>query len=386
MAESEFTKSANWLTARKFARQFSIIFAIWTVSGLLLVSQYYNMDWGSHPPTWRQVLISSFLLRWVFALLTPAVLWFASRFPFERGRWWKSAGWHVLGALGFLIAGVTIRLILYPVTDMVTGEKVSLSWHLYHLFIVEHACYCFMVYGTIVAVSQLWDSYRMYRERELRAARLEAELAQAELKVLKMQMDPHFLFATLRSVSTLIHQDVEAADDLVASLSELLRISLDAPDEQEVTLQRELDYLKAYLEVQQIRSRNRLAVRMTVDPNSLDALVPNMILPALVENSIRRGIEEVERTVQVEIHSEVQARKLRIEIQDDLPPGGEGEEALGDSDLGLTNAQARLRHLYGTSFHLAQNSRSRLTLEIPLVMKMDWPEEKPAVQTLFEVS
>ena len=167
--------------------------------------------------------------------------------------------------------------------------------------ILEDALYACMMYGTIVTVSQLWEYYRKYRERELRASRLEAELAQAELKVLKMQMDPHFLFATLRSVSTLIHQDVEAADDLVASLSELLRISLDDADEQEVTLKREIEYLNAYLEVQQIRFRNRLAVLVTVDPRSLDALVPNMIMPALVENTLRRGFEEVNRAGQVEI-------------------------------------------------------------------------------------
>ena len=151
------------------------------------------------------------------------------------------------GRLGFLILCVSIRLPLYPITDPMTHSGLA-SWRLYHDMILEDALYDCMMYGTIVTVSQLWEYYRKYRERELRASRLEAELAQAELKVLKMQMDPHFLFATLRSVSTLIHQDVEAADDLVASLSELLRISLDAADEQEVTLKREIDYLNAYLE------------------------------------------------------------------------------------------------------------------------------------------
>jgi LytS/YehU family sensor histidine kinase len=241
--------------------------------------------------------------------------------------------------------------------------------------ILEEALYASMMYGTIIAVSQLWEYYRKYRERDLRASRLEAELAQAELKVLKMQMDPHFLFATLRSVCTLIHQDVEAADDLVASLSELLRISLDDADEQEVTLKREMDYLNAYLGVQRIRFRNRLAVRMTVDPKSLDALVPNMILPALVENTLRRGFEEVNRAGQVEIRSEVREGKLRIEIHDDLPRRREGEEGLLDDDLGLANAKARLQHLYGASHYFAlaleAGGGSRLTLEVPLIMQKE---------------
>ena len=205
-----------------------------------------------------------------------------------------------------------------------------------------------------------------------------------------MQMDPHFLFATLRSVSTLIHQDVEAADDLVASLSELLRISLDDADEQEVTLKREIDYLNAYLEVQQIRFRNRLAVLVTVDPRSLDALVPNMIMPALVENILRRGFEEVNRAGQVEILSEVRDGKLRIEIRDDLPRSSDGEEGPLDSDLGLANTKARLQHLYGTSHNFTLGLKapggSRLTLEIPLVMRTARPANGPATQPLFEES
>jgi two-component system, LytTR family, sensor kinase len=376
-------------TALKWARQFSVIFIIWTASGLLAASQWYiPMRGNPHSPTLRQMLMHVLINRWIFALLTPGVLWFSSRFPFGRGRWLRTVGWHVIGALGFLILWVSIRLPLYPITDSVTQKQIGPSWRLYHNMILEDALYASMMYGTIVAVSQLWEYYRKYRERELRASRLEAELALAELKVLKMQMDPHFLFATLRSVSTLIHEDVEAADDLVASLSELLRISLDDADEQEVTLKHEINYLNAYLEVQQIRFRNRLAVRVTVDPESLDALVPNMILPALVENTIRGGFEEVNWAGQVEIRSEVREGKLRIEIHNDLPRRREREEGLLDDDLGLANARARLQHLYGASHNFALGLKaaagSWLALEIPLVMRTARPADLPAVQPLFE--
>ena len=202
-----------------------------------------------------------------------------------------------------------------------------------------------------------------------------------------MQMDPQFLFATLRSVSTLIHQDVEAADDLVASLSELLRISLDDADEQEVTLKREIEYLNAYLEVQQIRFRNRLAVLVTVDPRSLDALVPNMIMPALVENILRRGFDEVNRAGQVEILTEVRDGKLRIEIRDDLAAElGTGKRGFSIPDLGLANTKARLQHLYGASHNFTVGLKapggSRLTLEIPLVMRTARPANGPSDPTL----
>ena len=391
MSRTQFGRSETVLKARRWARQFSIIFVIWTATGLLAAVEWYIPTRGSlHSLTLLRFLMPSLLTRWIFALLTPGVLWFSGRFPFGHGRWLRTIGWHVIGALGFLVLCVSIRVPLYPITDPVTHKQTDWSWRLYHDMILKDALYDCMMYGTIVTISQLWENYRKYRERELRASRLEAELAQTELKVLKMQMDPHFLFATLRSVSTLIHQDVEAADDLVASLSELLRISLDDADEQEVTLKREIDYLNAYLEIQQIRFRNRLAVLVTVDPRSLDALVPNMIMPALVENMLRRGFDEVPRAGQVEILSEVRDGKLRIEIHDDLPRSWEGEEGPLDSDLGLANAKARLEHLYGASHKFALGldapGGSWLTLEIPLVMRTARPADLPAVQPLFEES
>jgi hypothetical protein len=379
------------LTARKWARQFGIIFIIWTASGLLVAIQWYIPSRGGpHASMWRHVLMSQLISRWIFAFLTPGVLWFSSRFPFGRGRWLRTVGWHAVGALGFLILWVGIRLPLYPVTDPLTQKNVALSERLYHDMILEDALYSCMMYGTIVAVSQLWEYYRKYRERDVTASRLEAEVAQAELKVLKMQMDPNFIFATLQSVCTLIHQDVEAADDLVASLSELLRISLDHADELEVTLRSEIDYLNAYLEVQQIRFRNRLAIRVTVDPQSLDALVPNMILPALVEDTLRRAFEEVNRAGQVEIRSEVRDGKLRIEIRDDLPRKREAEDEVLDNGPGLASAKAILQHHYGASHHFALGLNApggpKLALEIPLVLRTARPVDLPAVQPLFEES
>ncbi len=386
-----FTKPWAVPTARKWARQFAIIFTVWTASGLFMAGQWYILMRGSrYPPSLKTVLIPTLLTRWIFALLTPAVLWLSARFPFRPGRWMKSVAWHLLGALGFLFVWVSIRLPLYPITDPRTGKQVGLSWQLYRDVILEDELYSIMIYGTIVAVSQLWGYYREYREREVRASRLEAELARAELKVLKMQMDPHFLFATLHSVSTLIHQDVEAADDLVASLSELLRINLDAADEQEVTLKREIDYFNVYVEVQRIRFGSRLAVDVAVDPKALDALVPNMILPALVENSIGRSMEESDRPGQVGIRSELRAGKLRIEINDDLPRKQGAEERCVETETGLANTRARLQHLYGESHYFSLGMKSGggscLALEIPLNIKPAEPEEQPAVQPLFEVN
>ena len=372
----------------KWLREFGIIFAVWTAMGLLMAVQMYILGRGSHhPPTWRQVLIPALLSRWIFALLTPGALWFSSLVPLARGRWLRTLGWNILGATAFLVLWVSIRLPLYPITDPVTGMKLGPSWRVYQDMILEDACYACIVYAGLVAVSQLWEYYRRYRERELRASRLEAELEQARLNVLRMRMDPQFLFATLHSISTLIEENVEAADNLVASLSELLRISLDAADEPEVTLKREMEHLQVYLEVLQIRMNHRLDTRVTIDPKSLDALVPSMILIPLLESSTRRGLEKGHPAGALELRSAVEDGKLRIEICDALLSGKEDQRDW-ELDPGLVNARARLRHLYGASHNFAGGWNAEgnfwLKFEIPLVVRPDPPGEQLVGQPWFE--
>jgi LytS/YehU family sensor histidine kinase len=158
----------------------------------------------------------------------------------------------------------------------------------------------------------------------LKASQLEARLAQAQLQALKMQLQPHFLFNTLHAISALVHKDVEAADRMLARLSDLLRLALESAGVQEVPLKQELEFLERYLEIEQTRFQDRLTVRMEIAPEALDALVPNLIMQPLVENAIRHGIAPRATPGKIEITAMLADGQLHFHIRDDGPgiPGG----------------------------------------------------------------
>jgi LytS/YehU family sensor histidine kinase len=203
------------------------------------------------------------------------------------------------------------------------------------------------VYWVIVSVCHAFDYYRKFHERELRASELEKRLAQAKLQALQSQMNPHFLFNTLHTISALMHKDVEAADHMVMKLSELLRLALDNTEVHEVSLSQELDFLKRYLEIEQTRFRDRLKVEMQIAPETLRARVPNLVLQPLVENAIRHGIERHARPGRIVLRAERRNGALELEVQDNgngLPPGGLAREGIG-----LSNTRSRLETLYGSN-------------------------------------
>jgi LytS/YehU family sensor histidine kinase len=215
------------------------------------------------------------------------------------------------------------------------------------------------------------DYYRKYREREKRATQLEAQLVQAQLQALKMQLHPHFLFNTLHSISALLHEDAEAADRMIARLGEFLRLTLEDTGQQEVTLQKELEFLKCYLDIERIRFQDRLTVRYDIDPETLDALVPNLMWQPIVENAIRHGIAPRSGAGCIELRSKRLGPKLQLQVKDDGPglrnePGSGGDLNEG---VGLANTRNRLRQLYGRNHWLGLcNGLDKglvVTLEIP---------------------
>ena len=145
-------------------------------------------------------------------------------------------------------------------------------------------------YWYVLLITQAIGYYGKYRERELQSSQLEAQLAYAQLEVLKIQLEPHFLFNTLNSIAALARNDGLAAEHMTLQLADLLRLSLDAVGVHEVPLSRELTFLQKYVDIQQTRFQDRLRVEMDIQPHTRSALVPNLILQPLVENAIRHGI------------------------------------------------------------------------------------------------
>ena len=176
-----------------------------------------------------------------------------------------------------------------------------------------------MTYWAIIGFWHATAYYRVAQDRALKASRLETRLAEAQLQALQRQLHPHFLFNTLNAISALMHRDVEAADQMLARLSDLLRIALDQRGAQEVALKDELEFLEKYLEIEQTRFGDRLVVRYDVEAETLDAQVPNLILQPLVENSVRHAVAVRIEPGLIEIRARRVGTNLELSVRRQRP-------------------------------------------------------------------
>ncbi|MEW6130096.1 MAG: histidine kinase [Acidobacteriota bacterium] len=223
-------------------------------------------------------------------------------------------------------------------------------------------------FWAMVGVIYAFEYYRKYRLHELRASQLEIQLSQAQLQALRMQLNPHFLFNTLHAISSLMRRNVEEADRMIAHLSDLLRLSLEHTGQQEVPLNQELEFLKRYLEIEQTRFQERLRVCMEIAPETLDALVPNLILQPLVENAIRHGIAPRAAPGTVEVFARRQGETLEIQVQDN-GCGLQHNDSSGLTEgVGLANTRARLIQLYGAAQHFELKNRTEGGVTVKLII------------------
>jgi sensor histidine kinase YesM len=303
------------------------------------------------------------------------VLWFYSRFRFRREKWPLLVGIHLVAVVTFLVLWSALKVALYPVEDLLTGSALPRNWYLFRTLLIDNAHDALWFYGIIVAVSELLHYQAKCRERETRAAILETQLAHAQLTALKMQLDPHFLFNTLHAISSLMHEDAAAAEKTVNRLSDLLRLSVENGNVQQVTLRREMEFLEGYLDIQKTRLRDRLNVRLHLDPGTLEALVPNMILQPLVENAVKYGIASRNTPGTLVIRAECHDEVLRLEITDDGPGLNPIRVDKPTRGVGIANARARLQQLYGETHHFSMSrppgGGTQVRLEIPFRLKGD---------------
>lgn len=223
------------------------------------------------------------------------------------------------------------------------------------------------IYWATVAVAHALHYYRGIREGEARTAQLAAQLAQAQLQALKMQIHPHFLFNTLNSIAALLHKDVETADRMIARLGDFLRLTLKTSNEQSVHLEQELEFLKCYLEIQYLRFQDRLSVDFDIDPQTLSVMVPNLILQPIVENAVGHGVAKQTSDGHITVRALRNNGRLTMQVEDNGP--GLKVNPNETSGIGLSNTRARLEQLYGNNYHFEiANAVPRgvlVTLEIP---------------------
>ena len=310
---------------------------------------------------------------WIgWLLLAPVVFYLARRYPVER----PHVSRHLMMHLAFALVVAALHGLSYYVMEEMTGElwdatlppaKMAL------LYATKNLVIGILVYGGLVSLQHGFEYYRRYKERELRAIQLMAQLSKAELEVLKMQLQPHFLFNTLHAISALIRSDPDAADRIITRLGDLLRMSLQSNGAQEVTLKAELDFLEKYADIQRTRFRDRLSIEVAADAGALNAIVPSLILQPLVENSIRHGVESREQAAVIRVDARQLEGRLLLSVTDNGP--GFPDYVLTPvpgRGLGLANTRARLAALYGGDGRLvvsaAPGGGAIVTLDIPFRM------------------
>lgn len=336
----------------------------WTFLAALFTPQTYIANLRANPNfTWVQAFVPTLALFYVWAALTPLVLWLGERFPFERRRWLRNL--VVLFLMSLVVSFLHMIILRYVNTYLVEWVLPERAYNLpvpITVLLVGLGATNVLVYWMILAASQALTYFRKYQERDFR-------LAQAQLQVLRMQLHPHFFFNTLNAISELVYRDAEAADRTITRLSELLRLTLDSGGGQEVPLRDELEFLEKYIELEQVLFQERLKIDMLIEAGALDALVPNMILQPLVENAIRHGIAPRSRGGRVEVSARARGDTLHLRVRDDglgLPEDWKVEDQDG---IGIANTRARLAHLYPDSHRFALEATEggglTVSLEIP---------------------
>jgi signal transduction histidine kinase len=327
------------------------------------LSTYATMVAKGDPVPWWVALFWS-LTEWgLWGLLCPLVFVLARRYPVAGPAWTRHLPLH----LGGFLAAHLAHEAAYAVLEQAAGLDGGHSFRqMLLLYLGKRAAFNALVYGAMVALEHLATLHRRDTERERARLQLETKLARAQLDGLRSQLQPHFLFNTLNTISALLHRDPEAADRVLTRLGDLLRLSLQHSVRQEVVLRQELEFVERYLEIQQIRFQDRLRVRIDAEPEVLDALVPTLVLQPLVENAVRHAIEPRAAEGHLRIAARRDEGRLTLQVADDGPGlVGPGR----GSGIGLANTRARLEQLYGAAhrFSLANADEGGLlvTLELP---------------------
>ncbi len=313
----------------------------WTLVGLgyfaSLVSEVPAP--GALPVSWSSLLVLALGTAWIWAGLTPLVLRFSRHASFVPGRRAHGILIYVAAGTFFFLASGVLEWFLGLATGTAT---VAQFWSTLLTECLETRLLAFLA---ILALGWSARYFALYRTRHLHASDLETRLAKTHLQVLKMQLQPHFLFNTLNTIAELVHTDPEAADQMITRLGRLLRLSLDHASHQVVPLRQEADFLRVYVEIEQVRFLERLQVVWDLAPETLDAAVPTLLWQPVLENAIRHGVTPLAGRGRIVITSRREEEDLVLEIRDNgqgLPPGGVPREGVG-----LRNVRERLDQLYG---------------------------------------
>jgi two-component system, LytTR family, sensor kinase len=374
--------TSAWSTPGEWVRLWLYGFAAYTVLGVLNAASMV----GDHmmrgiPVAWHDLLLNRAIEEYTCALFVPPLFWLVHRYPIDRRHWRQNI--PLLAGASLLFVVIKYAFVLRPVWALIFSRSYGT---LYQALVPNTVPVLFDFWG-VIGVAHAVEFYRRAQERERVAAALRVQLSQAQLEALKSQLHPHFLFNTLNSVTTLMHRDVGAADQMVTNLADLLRVTLQHRGAHEISLGEELDLLERYVSIVRVRFRDRLTVSYTIPTELRDALVPHFLLQPLVENALEHGIGQRPGPGRLEISAERVGDELRVSVCDDGPglsvrgPKGHG--------VGLANTRARLAEHYGAAQRLTLEPASptggaRATVVLPLRRRSVVPRVTSWTRPTFE--
>lgn len=315
----------------------------WTFVALYFAAQAH---FNTRPRLlWSRAFLINVTVYYLWGLCTPIVIWLALRYDFRKGQVTRALLVH----LGASVVLTVMQLVATEmVLSMIFARRTSPLMERLSSMVGLNFQGSLPTYWLILFVWLAIDYQAKLRHRELEASQLEAQLSQAQLHALRMQLNPHFLFNTLNSISSLMYSDVESADAMMARLSEFLRLTVDRDIAQEIPLEQEVEFVRRYLEIEKVRFEKRLRVTIDVSPEASRASVPSLALQPLVENAIHHGIAARREGGTIEIRAECSDQSLHLSVADD----GVGAREQGREGVGLANTRTRLERLYGSGQHL----------------------------------
>jgi signal transduction histidine kinase len=282
---------------------------------------------------------------WSWGLITPFIVAFDRRLPFSGKQiWWRILA-HLSASLLFTAANRYVNAAAWAVLGLGSWNSVRPS-QIFTLWKLGDFLWSWFICWMIVAALQAFRYYERYRSSELRLERMERSFTEARLNALRMQLDPHFLFNALNTISSQVERDPKLTRRMIEHLGDLLRLSLESKDKQEVPLAEEMEFLAPYLAIQKIRFGEKLMIEIEIEPEVQYATVPSLFLQPLIENAIRHGISHRASGGTVIVSAREVDRQLEIRVQDDgvgLPPGWTLESSVG---LGLSVTRERIKGLH----------------------------------------
>jgi two-component system, LytTR family, sensor kinase len=361
---------SDWPLRPSRTLTWSLLFLVYTAIAVLLISYRYLDDLSRMRPGtfWMRFLEEGTGVYSVFLLL-PLVFYVAQRYLFAHKGWVRLAISHTIAAVAFSAAHTTLmaasRRVLAPLMGL-GPYNYGLMNYRYPMELSNDL----VGFTVIVGLYFFFQRLRIAQAQQLAAAELQTKLAEAQLENLRLQLQPHFLFNTLNTISSVMYEDVRAADAMITQLSELLRLTLRASRTHEIPLAEELQITRLYTDLMQKRYESKLLVSYAIDPTLNDSLVPQLILQPLLENSLRHGMRPGGAAMNIAVAAHRENGSLVLKVSDTgVGLGGVEPGAVFGRGVGLSNIRDRLVQLYGEAQEFSVANRpeggAEVTLRVP---------------------